>query len=256
MSTDILILLLPQNLLIMLHNKTIIIILISFVCFTSKAQTKNDIKPFKINIHETLTKGEIKNIILHQLIRYYSDTLNSKDITDIEYLGKYNLQNSGQNDIYKISLNYDLPMVWHYSIVLIVDKNNNGFFIELDSIELIKIRKGDNTCYFAGRYKDRNQYGVFRIYKFKNNKVYQLFESNYPVSNYSFDCESYEQGDLKLSNMDVNNDGYLDLRFTGIKNYYCNGLEQVGRDERAPIKQEKITINYVYDPVRNKWRTK
>ncbi|MDP4237968.1 MAG: hypothetical protein Q8904_00665 [Bacteroidota bacterium] len=238
----------------MLHNKTIIIILFGLICFTSKAQ--KEIKSFKINISEKLAKSEIRNTVLYQLNKYYADTLNSKEITGIEYLGKYNLENSGKNDIYRISLSYDLPMVWHYSIVLIVDEHNNGYFIELDSVELIKIRKSHNTYYFAGRYKDRNQYGVFKIYKFKNNKVTQVFESNYPVSNYSLDCESYEHGDLKLRNIDINNDGYLGLKFSGIKNYYCNGLEQVGRDERTPIKQEKITINYVYDPIINKWKNK
>jgi hypothetical protein len=86
--------------------------------------------------------------------------------------------------------------------------------------------------------------------------MYQIFESADPVSNYSLNCESYENDDLKLQNIDLNNDGYLDLKFTGIKNFYCNGFEQYGRDERKPIKKEKISITYYYNSINQNWQKK
>jgi hypothetical protein len=244
----------------MLRNRIlqISIVILSFLfCLTSKAEIRNDsIKSFQIDISvdDKTSNNEIKKIVLKQLINCSGDSLKLSDIKSVKCRGTYSIEGLGLSKIYKIELSYSLPNVWHYSLALIVDNHHKGYLVNLDLIELIKLKKESDNYYFSGRYKNRHRYGVFRIFKFSDNIMCQIFESADPVSNYSLDCESYENDDLKLQNIDLNNDGYLDLKFTGIKNFYCKGFEQYGRDERKPIKKEKISITYYYNSVNQNWQ--
>lgn len=226
---------------------------------TMKAQIRNDsIKSFQIsvNVESGISNSEIKKIVLEQLIKSSGDSLKYTDVVSVKYQGKYNLVDLGESRIYKIKLSYSLPNVWHHHLVLIIDRNSNAYLVNLDMIELIKIKERSNDYYFTGRYKNRYCYGVFKIFRFINNSMYQIFESEEAVSNHSLDCESYKNDDLKLNNVDLNKDGYLDLKFSGIKYIYCEGLEQYGRDERKPIKKEKITIVYYYNSGDKTWQKK
>ncbi|WP_353331696.1 hypothetical protein [Bacteroides sedimenti] len=236
-----------------------VLVLAFIFCPKMKAEIRSDsIKSSQINVNvkSGISNSEIKKIVIEQLIKSSGDSLKYTDVESVKYWGKYNLVDLGESRIYKIKLSYSLPNVWHYPLVLIVDSNGNAYLVNLDMIELIKIKGNSNDYYFAGRYKNRYCYGVFKIFGFINNSMYQIFESEEPVSNHSLDCESYKNDNLKLKNIDLNNDGYFDLKFSGIKYSYCDGLEQYGRDERKPIKKEKITIVYYYNSVDKTWQKK
>ncbi|MDR3048153.1 MAG: hypothetical protein LBU51_11215 [Bacteroidales bacterium] len=228
--------------------------MVTFVCPTNVlGQEYNDsidsIVSFKVkeNIIANVPSIKLKTIIKNQFAAMSGDQITLNDIDSVKYLGTYKLKNVGYVLIFKIQLDH-LPMVWHYSWVLLIDKvNHNGYLVELDVIEPIKIKQNSNEFYFAGRYKNRYQYGTFKIFNINNGTMYTVFESDEAVSNYSYDCISYEHDDLKLHNLDVNRDYYLDLKFMGIKNYYCEGHESYGRDERKPIKSDSISIIYCFE---------
>lgn len=235
--------------------KISVVALVFMFCAAIKAETRNDsIRSFQIKDNiDDISNIELKKIIVEQLTKNSGDSLKLTDVESVKCLGKYNVVDLGSSRIYKIKLSYNLPNVWHYFAALIVDSHCNAYLVDLDLIELIKTEKNSSGFYFAGRYKNRYRYGVFRIYRFIKNTMYQVFESEGPVSNYSLDCESYEKDDLRLQNVDLNNDGYLDLKFSGIKNFFCNGLEQYGRDERKPIRKEKISMIFYYDSINQNW---
>ena len=51
---------------------------------------------------------------------------------------------------------------------------------------------------------------------------------------------------LVFKNIDVNNDGILDVNFSGEVASYCKGLETgYGRNDRAPIGLSKINFSFV-----------
>jgi hypothetical protein len=212
-------------------------------------------------IKETITSKfsaiKLKTIIKNQFTKRENVEIELNDIDSVNYFGTYKLKNAEDVLIYKIQLSYHLPAVWHYSWVLLIDNvNHNGYLVDLDVVEPIKIKQSSNEFYFAGRYKNRYKYGTFKIFNISNGTMYTVFESDEAVSNYSYDCISYENDDLTLQNIDVNKDNYLDLKFTGIKNYYCEGYESYGRDERNPIKSEPISIIYYFEGNNKllKWR--
>ena len=217
----------------------------------------DSIQPIKIDaifVDKHYPKDKLKIFVTSLVAKRLGDGVSQKDIESVKYWGTINIKNLNKVSIFKIKYSYKLPCIWHYSAVLIIDNtNHNAYLFDLDNIELIKESSDSNAYRFAGRYKNRHLYGTFEIFEFKNNVMYQVFNSEEPVSNYSFDCESYENDDLKLQNVDLNNDSYLDLKFTGIKNFYCNGHEEYGRDERKPIKKEKITIIYYFNKEKLNW---
>lgn len=229
-----------------------------FVLFNLQVRsvTQNDtIKSFQtsVNVKSKITNLEIKDLVLTQLIKLSGDHLSLKDINSIKYMGIYNLKGLGKSQIYKIKLSYSLPTVYHYSLALIIDNHCHGFLIALDIVELIKIKAISNEYYFGSRYINRYGYGYFKVFEFNNNYMYQVFESNEAVSNFSYGCTSFENGNLKLQNIDVNKDGYLDLKFTGIKDFYCNGLEQYGREDRKPLRKKRIILIFYYNPKNATW---
>lgn len=255
----------------MLLNKisyTALGLLLIFVCLsfktdktTSHSNSSNDlydlISPEKISsvISSKCSENELKISVKNILVNHTGDPIKIDDIESAKYWGTLKANNGHIVELFNIKLSYKLPAVYDYFGVLVVDnKELKAYFLFLNSIEPIKIKISDTTSFFAGRYK-RKGYGVFKIFSFNGNRLQSIFTSGDYVSNFSLDCISYENDDLKLENIDLNNDGLLDLRFTGIKNSYCEGLEEgYSREDRKPLKKEKIIIKYYYDEHFSGWK--
>jgi hypothetical protein len=138
---------------------------------------------------------------------------------------------------------------------LIKGKSPKMFLLFLDSLVPVRLKKGEDSCYLGG-YLNSRGLGKFVIYGFKDDSLTSLFETKEYVYNYSLDCNSYDNsGYLKFQNTDENADSYLDLLFCGRNNIYCNGLELgFSREDRSPIRTEKIKIIYYYDPMEKFWK--
>jgi len=223
------------------------------------------VKSFHISekINPKRDKAKLKTIVIDYIAAQGWDGGNRfkfHDIDSIRYRGTYKLKNTGEVLAFQIYFSYDLPDAWYpYERVLLIDNTyQKGYLFNLNTVTPIKVKQSDNDFYFAGIYKDKFQYGTFEIFDIKKGVLYNIFASDEAVSNYSFDCISYKNDELRFQNIDVNLDGYLDLVFTGIKNYYCNGYESYGRNDRPPIKQEKISIVYYYFTEKNTfgWKRK
>jgi hypothetical protein len=194
------------------------------------------------------SENELKRLIMKILIKDTGDSIKIEDIESAKYWGKLEIKEDHSVELFNIKLSYSLPAVYDYYGILVVDNRElNAYFLPLNSIEPVKLNAKDSTVFFAGRCK-RKGYGLFKIYSFRGNILQSIFTSKDYVSNFSLDCISFENDDLKMKNIDLNNDGLLDLSFTGIKNIYCEGFEEgFSKDDRKPLKKEKLTIKYLYD---------
>jgi len=57
---------------------------------------------------------------------------------------------------------------------------------------------------------------------------------------------SYKPFMLSFKNIDINNDGLLDINFSGQVASYCKGLEMgYGRNDRKPITLTKINFSFI-----------
>ena len=69
-----------------------------------------------------------------------------------------------------------------------------------------------------------------------------------PIYNNSTDCISYSPFLFRLSQKDINGDGFLDICFAGQVNQYCEGLEKgIGRIDILPKKRHKVKIVFLID---------
>lgn len=219
-------------------------------------EVNDSIVPIKIDkiIDENYPKSQLKSSVLSIITKSCKCKIDIKDIDSVNYWGTLNVYHLNPVSIFKIKYSYELPSVWHYSAVLIIDNvNHNAYLLDLDVVEPVKVQNNVDTFYFAGIYTNRYLIGTFKIFDFKNGNLYDIYDSNEPVSNYSLDCISYENEFLKFQNVDLNSDGYLDIKFSGVRNYYCNGYEQYGREERKPIKKDKISITFIYNNIKKSW---
>lgn len=74
------------------------------------------------------------------------------------------------------------------------------------------------------------------------------------VGNSSFGCISYEPPFIfKMHNNDLNNDGYADMRFTGIINVYCDSIFEGDRGNSTPLKKISADIAFYANPKDNNW---
>ena len=92
----------------------------------------------------------------------------------------------------------------------------------------------------------RDGYGDFASFSLIKDTLFTVFESNI-VTNNSRDCVNFKNSNLELKNIDLNNDGFLDLLFEGIEYHYCKGYESRNTEVKFPIDSVSITIKYICD---------
>jgi len=213
------------------------------------------ILPTKIKID---LKSNSSQIDLKKTVQYIylqdQDSIKLSDVVKVEFIRTINVHKLGAVNLFKIGLSYRLPMTYNHDLIMIISNvKHYAYLVALDGVEPIKINEKDSVFYFAGRYK-RKLYGTFKVFDFSKGIMKNIFTSPDFVSNYSEDCISYPHDNLKLKNIDLNNDGYLDLQFSGIENFYCKGFETSSREDKKPLRRKKIEFTYYYRPSKHTWQ--
>jgi hypothetical protein len=169
-------------------------------------------------------------------------------------LQSLNIDSFGLCSAYKIILSNDLPSVTPKKMFLLANNTSKKvLLIPFDELQPIKINKKDSFYFLAGTYLVRSK-GYFMIYKYDNVNGFKtifnsLSDSSCPngiaVYNSSLDCVSYQPFMLKFQNIDIDNDGYNDLVFSGKLMSYCEGLETgYGRNDRQPKSITDLSIQF------------
>jgi hypothetical protein len=200
--------------------------------------------------------------IAHYLIGKFNkeyEGLKDKDITGVKLIGSASIKSFGAVQIYNITLSDNLPEVFTKSNYLIVNENKKqaALFL-LDTLFFIKTSVNDNTILLGGIEKVKAK-GFFLIYDFVGeNKFKEILnsldycEDGIPVFNNSTDCISYKPFMLNYKNIYMNNDGILDVNFSGEVASYCKGLEVgYGRNDRTPVRLSKINFSFILKSDRN-----
>ena len=200
--------------------------------------------------------------IAHYLIGKFNkeyEGLKDKDIIGVKLIDSVSVKNFGTAQIYNITLSDNLPEVFTKRNYLIVNKNKKqaALFL-LDTLFFIKTSVNDNTILLGGIEKIKAK-GFFLIYDFAGENEFKEIlnsldycEDGIPVFNNSTDCISYKPFMLDYKNIDMNNDGILDVNFSGEIASYCKGLEVgYGRNDRAPVRLSKINFSFILKSDKN-----
>lgn len=179
--------------------------------------------------------------------------LKASDISSIGIPASANIHNLGTIRMYRIVLSEALPEVFKKSCYLIVARDRKrAALLLLDTIILAKTSVHNDSALLGGVdiVKDHGFYKVYELIGI--DKLVEILNSRtcckepYPVFNNSIDCLSYSPFMLNLKKTDINNDGLLDINFSGRINSYCKGLETgYGRTDRKPISTKNISFSFL-----------
>jgi hypothetical protein len=151
----------------------------------------------------------------------------------------------GKSEVFMLKLSNNIPRTWNkQSLIVISCTSNKMFNLYLNTFEPIKIKKEFNLI-LSGR-RIRDGYGDFASYSLVNDTLFSVFESGI-VTNNSRDCINFKNSDLKLKNVDLNNDGLLDLLFEGMEYHFCKGSESKNSDLKFPIDSAIVALEYFCD---------
>lgn len=157
----------------------------------------------------------------------------------------------------RLDMNHLPAMMHFYSEFTVVVSYEKMSFFFIFSQKLFLVKDSANGSFQLGVIHAYKGEGFFKVYAYKKSKLYVIFHSDKPVANYSHSCTRYKDRYLHMKNVDVNNDGFLDIVFHGIKfSYHCIGEEVVyANDTNQPIKEkeEEVTYTYLYSQEIRNW---
>jgi hypothetical protein len=194
--------------------------------------------------------------VAHYLIKKFNkeyEGLKDKDIVGVKLIDSKLVKNFGVAQVYNIRFSDNLPEVFTKSNYLIVNKDKKlATLFLLDTLSFIKTSVNDNTILLGGVQKTKSK-GFFLIYDYSEKMAFKEIlnsldycENGIPVFNNSTDCICYMPFMLSFKNIDINNDGILDVNFSGKVASYCKGLETgYGRIDRKPISVNKINFSFI-----------
>lgn len=169
-----------------------------------------------------------------------------KDLIEkLEKIYEGSLFTIGKSEVFMLRLSNNIPRTWNKQSLIIISCNSNKIYnLYLNTFEPIKIKEKFNLI-LAGR-RIRDGYGDFASFSLIKDTLFSVFESKI-VTNNSRDCVNFKNSDLKLKNVDLNNDGLLDLLFEGMEYHFCKGLESKSSDLALPVDSVKIAVKYFCD---------
>jgi len=206
-----------------------------------KIETYDFSAPYNI---EDKSKIEKIEYLKKLCVKYF---LNSKyNITNVKSLNKIwegQLYSIGHSNVYKLIFqNVALSMGESTLVVVSLDKNIM-YRINLQEFEPTYIQF-DLPPIFSGRYFYRGG-GAFYSYYVVDDTLINFFESDLVTSIIrNDDCKGFKNNELKLKNIDLNNDGFIDLFFEGKKYNYCKGF--ASRTKNDTIVQDSVPVIYKY----------
>jgi hypothetical protein len=195
-------------------------------------------------------KSYLKSIFTKE----YGD-LKESDILSCQLTSSLNVKSVGITSVYKISFSEDLPQVFSKTnyLLLSIEKKKAALFL-LDTLICAKTSTTESAVLLGGIEKVKSK-GYYVLYDFNGKDRFKevlnsesVSNEGVPVYNSGIECTSYKPFMLTMKNIDLNNDGILDLNFSGLEAVYCKGFETgYGRNDRNPLELRKVNFSFVLE---------
>lgn len=234
--------------------------------FPSKKIFANDNKFIKIKLSTNQTKIimlnyksdiKYKNFVLNGIEKIIgTTTFNYIDSLSIDYKQQIDIKNYGLTKFLEVTIYGDLPSSTPRDYHVLFNNVRSEILVApLTKIYFVKSSVKESK-YFLGGLTIRKNIGVFNIYSFNKGEFTKSFKSEDApiVFLNSKDCIRIKNNYLSFKNKDVNEDGYLDIIFSGIIQTYCAPNEfGVNLSGRKPIKSKRINYVSKYNPSTFLW---
>lgn len=206
-----------------------------------------------------LSSAEINQLLLKRNKKYLAYLITDKfipkslkiypaQISSFSFIRKINVLGYGLSSLFSGELNGDLPeVIYKHFYILINEKKENGIILFLNDLHLVKAKTNSFAGLISGNYKIKSK-AYFLIFDYSkeehlfkivlNTELDSWCGNGIPVENQSNDCISYKGFKLTFKNIDLNNDGLLDIEFHGTVLEFCEKLET--NQGRLDVKPKKI----------------
>jgi len=208
----------------------------------------------QFNIEMLKDTGQLINYII-SLFPNDFEGISANHIESVKHGTTAKIDSYGGTEVFIINVASDqLASIISPVFYLFINKEKkNAVLFPFTELHLIKRKLNDEQCIVSGIFKIGSK-GYYLIYQYSQdgrfkcifNSLDSLCNNGIPVYNSSLDCMSYKPFALELKNIDVNNDGLLDLLFSGKALFFCEGLEiGYGREDRKPINELDLNIQFL-----------
>jgi hypothetical protein len=212
-----------------------------------------------IKLDSTASNQQIKSILPKLFPYSIPDSIYIQSIKCTNK--KVHIYNFGEASLFEIILD-GLPMIALKQHCLVWSKKTHKVaLLPIEAYQPIKTKLDTNACLIGGYFNQRR--GYIHYLSYISNSTKDTFKSVFNtmdycknghlrVGNSSFGCISYEPPFIfKMHNNDLNNDGYADMRFTGIINVYCDSIFEGDRGNSTPLKKISADIAFYANPKDN-----
>ena len=214
---------------------------------------------------KSIAKMPMKSKLNYLARKYYNEITDVGFVENIDVINKYATVIKGYGKAVVAEVNVwgrKLSNVTPKRCYLLYSKENKDAFVfDFNSFFLIKDKLSDNGSNIGGVILTKG-IGYFLCYSFEDSSFVKIFDSGFdikeseiavPIYLNNGGCIKYLDNYLNFKNIDINNDGFLDLTFVGTVLYYCKPEEYgVEINSRKPIKEQRININYIRKDIGNR----
>lgn len=203
----------------------------------------------RINIYDSIfsqkkliENSKIRKELFAKYLSSNADPIMASNIDTVTITqGKY-IKNYGNADLITVSLNKSTAKVLNSKFLVIVNHSTKSLkCLNLDDYYLIKTSSLDNSVQIMAMRNFRGNIEV-SIYKFSKDQFWPIFVKN--IYN-STDCDQYKFGSLNVNNIDLNNDGKLDLAIHYKIDRFC---DKDGSEFDSPLYEIKQSMQLIFSP--------
>lgn len=229
-------------------NRTILILLLIFISYNSFAQIKQ--KNWYQAIYSTgqpdYSNHHTRTLFAHA-ISDKNNSISEVMIGDIVSIGKFNLQGYGQADIIKIEMKNPPSVLQDNFLVLIDHVHKKISSINVDLYYLIRSNLKDDSKIIMVLNNVNGGIDLSTV-TFK----YSVATLTHPQRLYTNnDCKKFKSNSFRLSNVDIDHDGWMDVLIKFKELDYC---DKDGNDRDHPISSNEIIKKLIYKRATGNWQ--
>lgn len=222
--------------------KYIIFVILSTVMLSVKGQNRDNLYDSIFNRGQLIKDSQKIKQVFARYLSSDGNQIIASHIDTVILMKSRNLKNYGNAELITVALSKTAPKVLYSKFLVVVSHVTNKLSsLNLDNYYLVKTSPLDKGAQIAAIRNFRGNLEL-SIYDFSKGQFLSVFTKEIYVNSY---CDQYKFGTLNIKNIDLNNDGKLDLSIIYKVNRFC---DKDGTESDVPLYEIKQSKKLVFSP--------